>query len=155
MKKYLAFLVVILSASQANATEHRCSGSFCFQPQAATACLKPQVWGILHRLASNIGTLEITAGCNGRHARNSYHYRGMAVDFRPMGASQGAAMAALRADPAVGGVISEGRGLVHVDIGHRGFGKFVAYQHGGRHYRHYAALGRYYGHRHHVRFAAR
>jgi hypothetical protein len=56
-------------------------------------------------------------------------------------------MMALRRDPAVGGVIAEGRGLVHVDIGHRGFGKYVAYQTGRRHHRHYAALGRY-GHRH-------
>jgi hypothetical protein len=109
--------------------------------------VKAPVWGILHRLAAHIGTLEITAGCNGRHARHSFHYRGMAVDFRPLRASQGAAMMALRRDPAVGGVIAEGRGLVHVDIGHRGFGKYVAYQTGRRHHRHYAALGRY-GHRH-------
>jgi hypothetical protein len=157
LKKYLVVSMFLLAATQASATEHHCSGSFCFQPQARTACVKPQLWGILHRLAGNIGALEITAGCNGRHASNSYHYRGMAVDFRPMQASQGAAMAALRADPEVGGVISEGRGLVHVDIGHRGFGKFVAYQHGGGHHRHYAALGHYYGHRHHrwVRFASR
>jgi hypothetical protein len=157
LKKYIVILAMTLLASQARAAEHRCSGSFCFQPQASTACLKPQVWGILHRLASNIGRLEITAGCNGRHARHSFHYRGMAVDFRPMQSSQGSAMAVLRADPAVGGVISEGRGLVHVDIGHRGFGKYVAYQHGGRHHRHYAALGRHYGRHHHrhVRFASR
>jgi hypothetical protein len=116
--------------------------------------VKAPVWGILHRLAAHIGTLEITAGCNGRHARHSYHYRGMAVDFRPLHASQGSAMMALRRDPAVGGVIAEGRGLVHVDIGHRGFGKYVAYQTGGRHHRHYAALGRY-GHRHGWRVASR
>ena len=79
----------------------------------------------------------------------------MAVDFRPMRTGQGAAMMALRADPAVGGVISEGRGLIHVDIGHRGFGKYVAYQHGGRRHHHYAALGRY-GHRHNgTRYASR
>jgi hypothetical protein len=65
-------------------------------------------------------------------------------------------MSALRADPAVGGVISEGRGLVHVDIGQRGLGKYVAYQHLGRAHRRYAAAGRY-GHRHRLwsRYASR
>lgn len=143
MKKYLAIIAAAILSTQATASENRCRGRFCFQPQAATACVKPQVWGILNRLANRIGTLEITSGCNGRHARHSYHYRGMAVDFRPMRASQSAAMSVLRADPAVGGVISEGRGLVHVDIGRRGMGKYVAYQHGRGHRRHYAALGRY------------
>ncbi len=151
MKKTIAFLAVALAAPQAAlAGERHCSGQFCFQPQARTSCLKPQMWSVLNRVAARVGPLEITSGCNGRHARNSFHYRGMAVDFRPMRASQGAAMAALRADPEVGGAIAEGRGLVHADIGDRGHGKYVAYQRG----RKFAAAGPY-GRKKLVRLAAR
>lgn len=149
--RVLALIALALASTQASAGEHKCSGSFCYQPQARTSCVKPKLWDVLQRLADKIGPLEITAGCNGRHARNSFHYRGMAVDFRPMRASQGAAMAALRADADVGGAISEGRGLVHVDIGDRGHGKYVAYQRGARKY---AAVGAY-GRRKLVRVAAR
>lgn len=147
-----AFVAPALAAPQAaQAGERHCSGNFCFQPKARTACFQPQMWSVLNRVAERVGQLEITSGCDGRHARNSFHYRGMAVDFRPMRASQGAAMAALRADPDVGGAIAEGRGLVHADIGDRGQGKYVAYQRGARKY---AAAGSY-GRKRLVRVAMR
>lgn len=50
-----------------------CEGSFCFQKKARTSCLKPEVWSILHKVAARVGRLEITSGCDGKHARNSYH----------------------------------------------------------------------------------
>ena len=132
----VALLVVVGATSTSIAYEHRCEGHFCYQPQTSTTCVRPEVWGILNRLADRIGPLELTAGCNGRHARNSFHYRGMAMDFLPMKASQAVAMAALKSDPEVGGLIAEGRGLVHVDIGRRGEGQFVVWQTGGRRYAH-------------------
>ncbi|MDE2577891.1 MAG: hypothetical protein KGL46_03715 [Hyphomicrobiales bacterium] len=144
-------LGLVLSAQNAFAGEHHCSGNLCYQPQARVACVKPKLMGVIHRLANNIGPLEITAGCNGRHVRNSFHFRGMAIDFRPLRASQSSAMAHLRRDPAVGGVIAEHRGLVHVDIGDRGHGKYVAYQRG----RHYVAAGGHYGRHRVTRLAQR
>jgi uncharacterized protein YcbK (DUF882 family) len=93
-----------------------CEGSFCFQKKARTSCLKPEVWSILHKVAARIGRLEITSGCDGKHARNSYHYSGRAVDFRPMQASAKATLAVLRSMPEVGGIGSYGNGLLHADV---------------------------------------
>jgi hypothetical protein len=152
LKSVVVFLTLALAAPQvATAGENRCSGNFCYQARARTGCFQPKMWNVLNRVAERIGPLEITSGCDGRHSRNSFHYRGMAVDFRPMRVSQGAAMAALRADPEVGGAIAEGRGLVHADIGDRGQGKYVAYQRGARRY---AAAGSY-GRKRFVRVAMR
>jgi hypothetical protein len=129
IRYFMIFLLTVLCASSAQAAAEYGAGKFVFQRQSNVSCMRPEIWGVLNRLAARIGTLEITAGCNGRHVANSFHYKGMAVDFLPMRASQAAAMAALRDDPAVGGLIAEGRGLVHVDTGRRGpaFSRYVAW----------------------------
>lgn len=105
MKKYLFAGIMLIVSSSANA--------------ASTACLKPVMHGILHRLTHSIGAIKITSTCGGRHARHSFHYKGMAVDFRPMHASVKHTVAILRADRAVGGIIMEAKGLIHVDAGRR------------------------------------
>lgn len=154
MRKIGIFAIAVASLSFCGAAH---AGDFVTQPQTRVSCVRGDVWGILNRLAARIGTLELTAGCNGRHARHSFHYSGQAMDFRPLHASQRTAMAILRSDPAVGGVIAEGRGLVHVDTGRRMAGfMMVGYQSfgGGRHYAHYAyahhhSYGRHYADAHH------
>lgn len=134
----LASLAAFGAASGARAD----ASAFSQQPQTRTGCIKPEIWTILERLKDKVGELELTAGCNGKHARHSFHYRGMAMDFRAVNASQSKVMALLKADPDVGGVIAEGHGLVHVDVGHRTETKLVMWRTGGHHrhqnYRHYA-----------------
>jgi hypothetical protein len=71
---------------------------------------------MLHKISARVGRLEITSGCDGKHARYSYHYSGQAVDFRPMQASPRAALAVLRSLPEVGGIGTYSNGLLHADI---------------------------------------
>lgn len=70
-------------------------------------------------LTARIGPIQITSTCGGRHAHNSQHYRGNAIDFRPQRNSVGAALAALRSMPRVGGIGSYPGGLIHADVGAR------------------------------------
>ena len=93
-----------------------CEGSFCYQKKARVQCLKPAVWDMLHKISARIGRLEITSACDGRHVRHSYHYRGQAIDFRPMQTSPRAALAVLRSLPEVGGIGTYSNGLLHADV---------------------------------------
>jgi uncharacterized protein YcbK (DUF882 family) len=120
MRRILLVAFVLLSAVPASASDY-CSGNLCFQKKARVTCLKPEVWGILHKVSARIGALEITSGCDGKHARHSHHYAGRAVDFRPIMASSRAALAILHSLPEVGGIGSYANGLVHADIGQRRF----------------------------------
>ena len=132
-----AFFTLGLSAALAPAAADK--GTFSKQLQTRTGCIKGEVWGILNRLKAKVGELELTAGCNGKHARHSYHYRGMAMDFRAVNASQAKVTSLLKSDPAVGGLIAEHDGLVHVDTGHRGTTKTWVAWYGGRHLKHHRA----------------
>jgi uncharacterized protein YcbK (DUF882 family) len=114
LRTALVIGLVVLPASAMS--RDYCEGSFCFQKKARVSCLKPEVWSILNKVAARVGRLEITSGCDGKHAKNSYHYSGRAVDFRPMQASAGAALAVLRSMPEVGGIGSYGNGLLHADV---------------------------------------
>ena len=93
-----------------------CEGDFCYQKKARTECFKPEVWSMLHKIVARVGRLEITSGCDGKHARHSYHYRGQAVDFRPMQATVQATLALLRSMSEVGGIGSYSTGLIHADV---------------------------------------
>ena len=93
-----------------------CDGRFCFQKKARTSCLQSEMWGVLNKVATQVGRLEITSGCDGKHAKKSYHYSGRAVDFRPMDASVRTTLAVLREMPDVGGIGSYGNGLIHADV---------------------------------------
>jgi uncharacterized protein YcbK (DUF882 family) len=114
LRTALVIGLVVLPASAMS--RDYCEGSFCFQKKARVSCLKPEVWSILNKVAARVGRLEITSGCDRKHAKNSYHYSGRAVDFRPMQASAGAALAVLRSMPEVGGIGSYGNGLLHADV---------------------------------------
>ena len=107
-----AALVMLGSAASA-------STAVMTQPQAHTGCLRPQVWGMINRLTSQIGPIQVTSACGGHHVRNSMHYRGLAIDFRPGAVSQSTAIQVASSDPSVGAVLREGRGLIHVDLGDR------------------------------------
>ena len=104
-----------------------CQANLCFQKKARVSCLKPAVWGILHKVAARVGRIEVTCGCGGKHARRAYHYSGQAVDFRPMQASPRTALAVLRSLPEVGGIGTYSNGLLHADVGAR---KFAWHGHG-------------------------
>ena len=96
------------------------TGSISFQPQVrGMGCLKPDARAMVRQLVSRIGPIQITSTCGGRHARNSQHYRGRAVDFRPRATSARGAVAALRRMARVGGVGSYSNGIVHADVGSR------------------------------------
>ncbi|MEN5083673.1 DUF882 domain-containing protein [Bosea sp. TWI1241] len=91
-----------------------------FQPQVkGLACLKPETLAMLKELIERIGPIQITSTCGGRHARNSLHYSGKAVDFRPLGTSPRKAAAVARSMASIGGVGAYSNGLVHVDVGER------------------------------------
>ncbi|KPF68447.1 hypothetical protein IP69_11465 [Bosea sp. AAP35] len=91
-----------------------------FQPQVKSLrCLKPEAVAMVRELVEKIGPIEITSTCGGRHARNSQHYRGKAIDFRPLKTSPRKAAAIAKTIDNVGGVGSYSNGLVHVDVGDR------------------------------------
>ncbi len=115
--RWLILLAIVLFTPEVTHARDTCKGDLCFQSKARTSCLKPQVWNVLRSVAARVGPLEVTSGCDGRHARRSHHYSGRAVDFRPMRASSRSAIAVLRSLPQVGGVGSYSKGLVHADIG--------------------------------------
>ena len=115
--RWLILLGVFLLTPATRQARDYCKGDLCFQSKARTSCLKPQVWSVLRTVAARVGPLEVTSGCDGRHALRSHHYSGRAVDFRPMRASARSAIAVLRTLPQVGGVGSYSNGLVHADIG--------------------------------------
>ncbi len=145
---WLVLIAALFLAAPAQARDY-CRGSLCFQKKARTACLKPEVWSVLNRVTARFGKIEVTSGCDGRHARRSLHYSGRAVDFRPMAASPGAVIAYVRQIPGVGGVGSYGGGLIHADVGERklswhgrGSGRRYAHRSKAR-YAFYRAKGRY------------
>lgn len=89
-----------------------------FQPQVkGLHCLKPETLTMISELVAKIGPVQITSTCGGRHARHSQHYRGKAVDFRPLATSPRKAAAAARSLASVGGVGTYSNGLVHADVG--------------------------------------
>jgi uncharacterized protein YcbK (DUF882 family) len=89
-----------------------------FQPQVKSlACLKPKTLAMIKELIARIGPIQVTSTCGGRHARRSQHYRGHAIDFRPLATSARRAAAAARALDSTGGVGSYSNGIVHVDVG--------------------------------------
>jgi uncharacterized protein YcbK (DUF882 family) len=93
-----------------------------FQPQVkGLRCLKAETVAMIRELVEKIGPIQITSTCGGRHARNSQHYRGKAIDFRPLAATPRKAAAVAKTLDAVGGVGSYSNGLVHVDVGDRQF----------------------------------
>ena len=120
MVRVLVTIALFVLPVQAFARDY-CQGDLCFQNKARVSCLKPEVWSILHQITARIGRIEVTSGCDGRHARRSLHYTGQAVDFRPMASSTRAALAVLRSLPSVGGIGSYPNGLVHADVGERQF----------------------------------
>jgi hypothetical protein len=122
----LAAGLFLLPASAAFSRDY-CQGDICFQKKAKVSCLNPAVWGILHKVTAQVGPVEVTSGCDGKHARRSHHYTGSAVDFRPMRASSRMAVAVLRTLPEVGGIGTYSNGLVHADIAAR---KFAWHGHG-------------------------
>lgn len=91
-----------------------------FQPQVkGLGCLKPEAVAMIKELVAKIGPIQITSTCGGRHARNSQHYRGKAVDFRPLATSARKAVAVAKSLESTGGVGSYPNGVVHVDVGER------------------------------------
>lgn len=112
-----ACVAVCLSATaQANVP----AGKVSFQPQVkGLGCLKPETLAMISELVAKIGPIKITSTCGGRHARNSQHYSGKAIDFRPLAASTRSAVAAAKALASTGGVGSYSNGIVHADVGAR------------------------------------
>ncbi len=91
-----------------------------FQPQVkGLRCLKAETVAMIRELVEKIGPIQITSTCGGRHARNSQHYSGKAIDFRPLATTPRKAAAVAKTLEAVGGVGSYSNGLVHVDVGDR------------------------------------
>jgi hypothetical protein len=143
----LALVVPMAAPAMAHPAAGSCSGRICLQARATPGCLRPQVWGIIHRLAARVGPVEVTSTCHGRHARNSLHYSGRAADIRALATSQRTAVAVLRDDPGVGGLIAEGRGLIHVDLGRGSFDGVRRFA-SSRPHRHFAS--RHHRHRHYA-----
>ena len=119
MRREFAFAcLVALNLSHIGKAEARSATSYVsLQPQVrGTGCLQPRTRAMISQITARIGPIEITSTCGGRHAHNSQHYRGNAIDFRPKAASVGAALAALRGLPIVGGIGSYAGGLIHADV---------------------------------------
>jgi hypothetical protein len=114
---FFAALVVLLPMS-VSARDY-CDGNFCYQKKARVSCFRPEIWSVLHKIVARVGRIEITSGCDGKHATRSFHYVGQAVDFRPMQVSQKTILAVLRSMPEVGGIGAYSTGFVHADVGAR------------------------------------
>ena len=114
-----AIIVSMLMTSLPAHAAGSCDREICFQPKAKVGCLTSTTWGMLDRLVARIGVIEVASACDGRHARRSAHYRGEAIDFRPLQATPRAAIAVLKTMPEVGGIGSYSNGLVHADVAPR------------------------------------
>lgn len=113
----LACLVAPILGAPLEAQALPASSYVSLQPQVrGTGCLQPRARSMISQITARVGPIEITSTCGGRHAHNSQHYRGNAIDFRPRSASVGATLAALRSMPIVGGIGSYGGGLIHADV---------------------------------------
>lgn len=109
----LAGVLAVLCLSQAEA-------QVAFQPQVrGFSCLRPATRAMIRQLTAAVGPIEITSTCGGRHAHNSQHYRGNAIDFRPLAVAPSRAVAILHRLPVVGGIGAYANGLVHADVGPR------------------------------------
>lgn len=140
----LALFAGALFVSVANPAVAQPTTYVVFQPQVRSlGCLRPRARAMVAQLTSRIGAIEITSTCGGRHAHNSQHYRGNAIDFRPLQASVGTTLRVLRGMSIVGGIGSYSGGLIHADVGTR-----QAQWHGYRS-RRYMLAGHH--HRHHAR----
>lgn len=107
-------LPLLPSAALAEASLQKIS----FQPQVrGLSCLKSETRAMITDLISKIGPIQITSTCGGRHARNSQHYRGKAIDFRPLATSPRKAAAVARSLNNIGGVGTYSNGIVHADVG--------------------------------------
>ena len=119
MRRVVLAALVAASApvyAQANTPTDKIS----FQPQVkGLSCLKPETLAMIKELVDKIGPIQITSTCGGRHARRSQHYRGNAIDFRPLATSTRKAVAATKALASTGGVGSYPNGLIHADVGDR------------------------------------
>ena len=135
----LFIAATLAAASPALSRDVDRTGSVSYQPQVrGQSCLRSETRAMVRQLVSRIGPIQITSTCGGRHARNSQHYRGKAIDFRPRASSVRVAVAALRGMRQVGGVGSYSNGVVHADVGdlvhswhRRGSGR--RYARGGQH----------------------
>ncbi|WP_439497111.1 DUF882 domain-containing protein [Bosea sp. (in: a-proteobacteria)] len=113
-----------------------------FQPQVkGLGCLKPETLAMIKELVAKIGPIQITSTCGGRHARRSQHYRGNAIDFRPLATSARKAVAAAKTLENRGGVGSYSNGVVHVDVGEREIA-WYGHKRAKRRYAHVARNGR-------------
>lgn len=116
------FVLATLIVAGSSALSHA-EGSLdkiSFQPQVkGLSCLKSETRAMIRELVEKIGPIQITSTCGGRHARNSQHYRGKAIDFRPLATTPRKAAAVARSMDSIGGVGSYSNGLVHVDVGER------------------------------------
>ena len=93
-----------------------------FQPQVrGLNCLKSETRAMIDDLIAKIGPIQITSTCGGRHARHSQHYRGKAIDFRPLATSPRKAAAVARTLDNIGGVGTYSNGIVHADVGEHQF----------------------------------
>ena len=112
-----------------------------FQPQVPSLnCLKSDTRAMIDDLIAKIGPIQITSTCGGRHARHSQHYRGKAIDFRPLATSPRKAVAVARTLDNIGGVGTYSNGIVHADVGelqHSWYGKKRSrYAYASKRYRH-------------------
>lgn len=90
--------------------------------QASSGCLNSTLQGVVAQMQA-YGSVTVTSTCRGPGqnaaaggAPRSQHLSGDAVDFRLNG-NVAAAMQALQANGALGGVKMEGNGIIHVDTG--------------------------------------
>lgn len=108
-----------------------------YQPQVhGLGCLRPATRAMIGEITRRVGAIQITSTCGGRHAHNSQHYRGNAVDFRPLVASPRLVVAALHGMPSVGGIGAYSNGLIHADVGARKLAWFGHKRRFARHHHH-------------------
>lgn len=120
MRSLLSLALLVVCALGTVPGAQAATSYVSFQPQVrGMGCLQPRTRAMIAHLTSRVGPIQITSTCGGRHAHNSEHYRGAAVDFRPKAKSVAATLAVLRQMPEVGGIGSYSGGLIHADIGQR------------------------------------
>jgi hypothetical protein len=145
----LARLVVattLVAATPVLSREVNQTGSISYQPQVrGMGCLRSETRAMVRQLVSRIGPIQITSTCGGRHVRNSQHYRGKAIDFRPRATSVRGAVGALKRMQGVGGVGAYAIGIVHADVGssvHSWYGRGSSGRFARSSHRRYAHLTR-------------
>jgi uncharacterized protein YcbK (DUF882 family) len=110
-----AVVVAMMVTTTSHAKSKNIFENYVLQTRSVNVrCLTKEMKGIIRRLTSKIGPIQITSGY--RKSNRSQHGRCNAIDFRPLRVSLRTAIKVARSMPEVGGIGTYGgKSIIHID----------------------------------------